>query len=402
MTTNVPQITFSPTGLTVPTEAEILAGVQLDNNAAFGGNLNPALETPQGQMASSLAAIIADKDAQIAYLANQFDPTYAEGRFQDALGKIYFLTRIPSAGTVVQLTCYGLNGTVIPVGAAAQNSATGEIYSCTTPATIVGGSAVAEFTNNTHGPNPCATGALDTIYQAIPGWELCENLSDGAIGRNVESRAAFENRRRASVATNAKGYVQSIRAAILQLPGVLSAYAIDNPTSSPITVGGLAIPAGETYVAVVGGNSDDIGLAMVTKKTMGAPWRAGTNTVYVPDTSYPIPYPTYTATYTIPTNIPIHFAVNISASDLLPTTIDNLIKQAIVNCFSGEDGGEPANIGYKVFASRFYQAVRNTDPACNVVSIKVGTTSTPTADSVNININQFPTINPDNIVVTQV
>ena len=123
MTTNVPQITFSPTGLTVPTEAEILAGVQLDNNAAFGGNLNPALETPQGQMASSLAAIIADKDAQIAYLANQFDPTYAEGRFQDALGKIYFLTRIPSAGTVVQLTCYGLNGTVIPVGAAAQKIA---------------------------------------------------------------------------------------------------------------------------------------------------------------------------------------------------------------------------------------------------------------------------------------
>ena len=60
MTTAVPPIVFTPTGLDVPTAAEVLAGVQTDINAAFGGNINPALNTPQGQLASSETAVIVD------------------------------------------------------------------------------------------------------------------------------------------------------------------------------------------------------------------------------------------------------------------------------------------------------------------------------------------------------
>ena len=93
MSTSVPQIQFTDAGLIIPQESAILAGTQADINAAFGGGLNPQLSTPQGQLASSLAAITADKDSQIAFVVNQFDPQYASGRFQDALARIYFLTR---------------------------------------------------------------------------------------------------------------------------------------------------------------------------------------------------------------------------------------------------------------------------------------------------------------------
>ena len=58
MPTNVPPIVFTPTGLQVPQEAEVLTGVFEDYDDAFGGGLNPALETPQGQLVSSTAAII--------------------------------------------------------------------------------------------------------------------------------------------------------------------------------------------------------------------------------------------------------------------------------------------------------------------------------------------------------
>ena len=85
MSTSVPQIQFTDAGLVIPQESAILAGTQADMNSAFGGGLNPALNTPQGQLASSQAAIVADKDSQIAYTVQQFDPQYAEGRFQDAL-----------------------------------------------------------------------------------------------------------------------------------------------------------------------------------------------------------------------------------------------------------------------------------------------------------------------------
>ena len=58
MTTNVPAIQFTTAGIVVPEESAILTGVQEDINAAFGGNLNfTNLNTPQGQLASSWAAV---------------------------------------------------------------------------------------------------------------------------------------------------------------------------------------------------------------------------------------------------------------------------------------------------------------------------------------------------------
>jgi len=402
MATNVPQITFSSTGITVPTEAEILAGVQADFNAAFGGNLNPSLETPQGQLASSLAAIIAAKDAEIANLVNQFDPDNATGRFQDAIGKIYFLTRIPSSGTVVAATCSGLNGTNIPLGAQAVNSSTGDRYVCTTPVTLSGGTGVAYFTCSTPGPIACPPAALDTIFQAIPGWDSITNASAGVIGRNEETRAEFEQRRRNSVAIYANGYVGAIRARVLAVSGVLSCYVRDNPTSSSVTYGGVTIAANSVYIAVVGGSSTDIGYAIWRVKPVGTPYAAGNTTVTVYDTSYQTPYPSYDVTYTVPTNVPIYFAVQIRASTALPYNINTLIKNAIIAAFTGADGSDPVQIGFAVYAADYYSTVNSVDASCHVLAITIGTAPSPAAASVNMNINQYPTISDLNITVTQV
>ena len=99
---SVPKIQFTPAGLVIPAETAVLAGVQDDINAAFGGGLNPALETPQGQLASSQAAIIGDKNNEFALFVNQVDPQYSADRFQDAIARIYFLTRKPATPTSVQ------------------------------------------------------------------------------------------------------------------------------------------------------------------------------------------------------------------------------------------------------------------------------------------------------------
>lgn len=114
--TNVPNIQFTPQGLILPTEQEILNGVLADFNDAFGGNLNKNLETPQGQLASSIAAIIADKNNQIAWLVNNLDPDYSEGFMQDVIGKLYFIKRKGQINSTVQCTFYGLPGTTIPKG----------------------------------------------------------------------------------------------------------------------------------------------------------------------------------------------------------------------------------------------------------------------------------------------
>ena len=48
MQTNVPQIEFTDQGAVLPEESAILAGVQADINAAFGGGVNSGLTTPHG------------------------------------------------------------------------------------------------------------------------------------------------------------------------------------------------------------------------------------------------------------------------------------------------------------------------------------------------------------------
>ncbi len=132
MGTAVPPPTFGPTGFTAPPESAILAGVLADIDAAFGGGVNPALNTPQGQLATSEAAVIAAAQAMFVALANGVDPAFAAGRMQDAIGRIYFLTRNPAQPTVVACTCTG-SGAAIPVGAIAQ-AQDGNLYTCTAAA----------------------------------------------------------------------------------------------------------------------------------------------------------------------------------------------------------------------------------------------------------------------------
>ena len=114
--TNVPAIEITDTGVVVPSEDDILQGVLADFNQAFGGNLNLNLDTPQGQLASSLTAIIADRDNQLARLMNQVNPDYADGIMQDAIAKIYFLERKKAVDSSVECEFIGLAGTIIPKG----------------------------------------------------------------------------------------------------------------------------------------------------------------------------------------------------------------------------------------------------------------------------------------------
>ena len=96
MTTNVPLPTFTPAGLVVPTEPQILAGVLADWSTAFastGRQLNTALTTPQGQLSQSEAYMLSQLYSGYLQIINGVDPATADGAFQDALGRIYFLNR---------------------------------------------------------------------------------------------------------------------------------------------------------------------------------------------------------------------------------------------------------------------------------------------------------------------
>lgn len=402
--TSVPPVEFTPEGLVVPTDAEILAGVYADYNLAFGGNLNPALETPQGQLITSTAAAISDADAIFAEFVNQVDPDTADGFMQDAIARIYFLDRSPGAPTAVVCTCVGLFGTLIPVGAQAQDTS-GNLYVCTEAGTIpISGTINLSFANVVNGPIPCPSGTLTTIYQAIPGWDTITNASGGVLGRNVETRAEFEFRRQNSVALNARGSLPSIYAAVFNLPGVLDVYATENTTNATVPFGSTMFDLlpHSLYVAVVGGEAQAIGEAIWRKKDVGCDYNGNTTVTVEDDSGYLPPVPTYDVTFEIPDPLPIFFDVQIAASLDLPADIIAQTKAAIVAAFFGADGTSRVRIGSLILASKFVAPVSAIGPEVSILSILIGTSGPGAANSIQAGIDQAPTVDPANITVTLV
>lgn len=381
MATNVPPPVFGPNGFIIPSDAAILAGVLADVNAAFGGGLNLSLSTPQGQLATSMAAIISEVYQGFLFLTTQFDPAYAVGRNQDALARVYDLERNPAEATVVQATCTGAFNVPIPAGALAKAS-DGNIYTCTGTVTIpIGGSVTASFACNVDGPIACPAGSLTTIYQAISGWDSINNPSDGVIGQDVESRYQLEARRQATLGANARGINQAVLGAVLEVPGVLDAYVVDNPSASPATIGGVSISAHALYVAVVGGAAQAVAFAIWSKKSTGAPYFAGNTSATVQDTSaeYQPPFPSYVVTWETPPALQVLFAVNIVSSSGVPANAATLIQNAIISAFAGGDGGPRASIGALILASRYMAPVEALGAWAQVRTLLVGSANTALA-----------------------
>lgn len=402
MTTNVPAVQFTPTGLVVPQTSDILTGVQRDINDAFGGGVNPALKTPQGQLATSETAIVADSQALWAKLINQIDPDTADGFMQDAIARIYFLTRSPGAPTAVQCVCTGAINTVIPVGAEAQDTS-GNRYICTQAGVIpVSGTITLSFANVQDGPIPCPPNTLDRIYRAIPGWDTINNPTAGVVGRFVETRAEFEFRRRNSVALNARGSLPSIYSNVFDVEDVLDVYAYENTTNAPINVGatGYTLVPHSLYVAAVGGVAQEIAEAIWNKKDCGCDYN-GDVSVTVKDTSgYDPPEPTYIVKFQRPAALRFYFAVSVANSPTLPANIVTLVRAAIIAAFNGADGGQRVRIGSLVAASRFVGPVQKLDPSLIIISIKIGIVFPAALDSVLVGIDQAPTVDENDIDVT--
>lgn len=399
--TNVPAPSFDATGLSIPDQSAILAGLLADFRAAFGSNFSDATASPGMQLMVALAAVIGAKDDLLLNIVNQIDPAFADGRMQDAIARIYYLSRLGPLATTVDCTLSGAVGTVVPAGALALAS-DGTIYQSLGQVTIgSSGTVAASFAAIIDGPIPCPAGSLNKVYRAVPGWDAITNAADGVLGRNAETRAAFEARRNASVAVNALGVLPSIRAAVLQVPDVIDAYAIDNPSGTTLTIGTVTIAARSLYVAVVGGTDADVARAIWKKKSPGCGYQ-GNTTVTVLDTSsgYDMPYPSYDVTFQRPDALPIYVAVTLTNSGLVPSDVETQVRNAIVAAFSGLDGGPRARVGAMLYASRFYAPVALLGSWAQIVSIKIGTTSTPTSDDIAIEIDQVPTISAANIAVT--
>jgi hypothetical protein len=405
VTTAVPAVTISETGLAVPDEIDILNGRLTDLDTAMGGGMSKSLTTPQGQIAMSDTAIIADKNDQLLYVVNSVNPDNASGRFQDAIGRIYFLDRISALGTTVTATCTGLVGTVIPEGSVAQDDS-GYLYSSLAAATIdTTGSVDVVFQNQTTGAIACPIGALNTIYKAVTGWSGITNVTAGVVGNAVETRANFEYRRKQSVALNAKGTPGSIYAAVLAVDGVSDAYVYSNHKGIPVTIGATnySVPAHCVYIAVYGGEAQDIAQAIFIKNQAGCDMVGNTDYEITDTESDSQNPPKYTMTWNTPTSTRTYFKVQVANNSLVPSDVVSLVQSAIVSAFNGNGDLAKARIGAKVYAGSYYSVVNGVaSNAINALDISISLDGATFTSSVEYGVDQIPSLDASDISVVLV
>ena len=401
------QLSFDPsTGLVAPETADIREAVQQDWQAAFADTSgSPQLDvesaTPAGQLIDAETAEIAAKNTELLWLANQFNPRVAEGRFQDALGYIYFLTRKIAEPTVVTCQLTGLRGTQIPYGAIAQNT-DGYQLVCNAPV-VIGDNGTAETTFRLAetGPIQIAAGTVTKIVTVIAGWDTINNEAAGATGRDVESRNEFEGRRYNSVAANAHGTVASLYGTISDIEGVLDCKVLENPVPDPVTQFGVEIGGHSVAVCVYGGEDSDIAQAIYKKKDAGCGTSGNYAVTYYPSADVTLAY-----TYQIVRPETVTFAVQVAIpnASALSQDTQNAIAAAVVEDFLGRwdrYGNTRVGLASTVYASRFYPVVMDVEGVIQLSNIQIKLGDGAFADSVTINADEEPVMTVENVTIVE-
>ena len=393
-------IIFNPeTGLTVESAADVLAQIEADWQNAFSGGGLPALNvdpaTPAGQLIATEAALVQAKDSEILFLANMFNPETAEGRWQDALGKIYFLKRKTAEPTVVDCVCTGLYNTTIPAGSIVQSDDGHQLRSIDAATIPSSGTVTVEFETVETGPIEIAANSVNKIITVIPGWDSVSNSAAGVTGRDAETQTEFETRRYNSVAANAQGSVLAIQGSVSQVDGVLDCIVLENSKDTTETIKGVAVDPHSICVSVYGGDGTDIAEAIYRRKDAGCGTTGDTVVSYTdPDFNNAV----YTYNILRPTATPVKMTVTIKQTQATPNTIATSIREALLADFYGQGENPRVGAGAILYASRFYPIVIGAGVS-DFVSLEIALGSGSLGSYIDVDADVEPTLSESDITV---
>ena len=400
----------SQTGFSVSETSDIRDKVAQDWVEAFKEQGRPDLntdpETPQGQIIDSQTAAIHQKDVELAFLAQQFNPQTASGRWQDALAKIYFINRKPAINSTCVCTLTGINGTTVTAGALIRSTYDQTLWSLNEDVTIGSdGTTTATFTCQSEGAIQAGAATLTQIITTTPGWDAVTNATAAEVGQLVESQAAFETRRYQSVALNGRSTTAAVYARVAEVNNVIAAYVTDNKTNVNKTIDGYTLSPHSIYVAVIGGDDDDIAEAIYNSVSAGCDYN-GNTTVNVTD---PSTRAVEAVTFMRPTQLPLYVKVTIQDDGNLPDGYKAIVQRAVYNNFYGLDtstniSGEAilrVIMNTDLYASRFLPSILNAGIS-QLLRVEISSDNSTWVDFVHIPISNEPTLPLENIQVALV
>ena len=232
---------------------------------------------------------------------------------------------------------------------------------------------------------------MTKIITVVAGWDTVDNESAGVTGRDRETDAEYLARIKISLANNAQGTIEAIRADVLALDGVIACTVLENITNQSITSYGVQLTSHSIGVCVYGGNDEDIAKAIYKKKDAGC-GTSGTDTVTYVDPEYP----DETYEYKIFRATAERVYIKITSYQKVSDEVQATLKEAILADFNGEGSNARATMAQTLYASRFFYVAQSlTSVVLQKATLSVdGSTY---SDSLVINANQMPTLQATDI-----
>lgn len=362
-------------------------------------NIDP--ETPQGQLIDSQVATVNQKDSEVLYLAQQFDPRTAEGRFQNALAEIYFIKRKPAINSYAMCTINGRAGTQINAGALIESEIDGTQWSLDQDVTIPANETItAQFTCLSEGAISASAGTLTKIVTTVTGWDTVTNAT-AIVGSLEESQSAFEQRRKNSVSLNARSTVNAVYANVAQCDGVIAVYAVDNKKNISETIDNYTLTPHSIFVSVIGGENADIAKAIYDNLSAGCDYNGNTSVDITNEYSGAVE----TVKFYRPDVFNIYVKVQIQNSVSLQDDYENIVKQAVYNNFYGLDSTKINNepllrlkMNDDLYSSRFTPSILNAG-ITNVLTVQLSLDGSEWVNNIHIPITANPTLDLNNIII---
>lgn len=310
--------------------ADVFAEMEAKAKEVYGEQINTSERSPLG-IILRIAAFFFGKSWQTA--EDVYNSAYrdtANGNNLDRLGPYVGIQRIQETYATGSITITGTVGYTVPTGFRVATT-TSKIFETTASVTLSGGGVgTVPIRALAYGRSGnVAAGLIQVIVNPTANITAVNNPVETAGGREKETDAEFRDRYMLSVAGGGAATLDSIRGALLRIPGVRAAAVIEN-TGTMTDSGGRPAKSFEAFL--LGGTALDIGQTLLSTKAAGIA-TYGSQSVSVADISGNAH--TIKFSYAGEVHVYVRFTVATNAS--FPVDGDALLESAAIRYIGGED-----------------------------------------------------------------
>jgi len=286
---------------------------------------------------SAFAAVINDCNNSAIATYNSFSPATAQGVGLSNVVKINGIRREVASNSSADVLIVGQPYTIINNGVVGDEQGNQWLLPAAIEITPAGSITVTAVCTAL-GAITAAAGTINQIITPTLGWQSVTNPADATVGAPIEDDATLRQRQSASTALAAQTPLESIVAAVRNLPGVQEVAAYENDTS---TTDANGIPPHSISLVVKGGDDVQIATAIADKKNPGTGTYGTTTETIIDQNGVP-----NTIHFFRPTEKRVIATVNITALPGFVSTTEAAIAQAMSDWVAAMPIGDPSGVAY--------------------------------------------------------